>query len=85
MNARMPIFPAGAVMLVILAVVAAGCTGTTPSPGQAGTGTTATISSQNQGIHTIFIEPNDGRTLILKTIAGAQKTITLPIYQLDDP
>ena len=85
MNARMPILLAGAVMFAVLAVVAAGCTGTTSSPGQASTGTAANVSSGNPGIHTIFVEPNDSRALILKTIAGAQKTITLTIYQLDDP
>ena len=85
MNARMPIFLAGAVVVVILAVVAAGCTGTAPSPGPVNSGTSPNVSSGNAGIHTIFVEPNDGRTLILKTIAGAQKTITLTIYQLDDP
>jgi len=70
---------------VILAVATAGCTGTTSSPMQATAGAAANISSGNMGIHTIFVEPNDGRALILKTIAGAQKTITLTIYQLDDP
>ena len=85
MNARMPILLAGAVIFAVLAVVAAGCTGTTSSPVQATAGTTANVSSGNTGVHTIFVEPNDGRALILKTINGAQKTITLTIYQLDDP
>jgi phosphatidylserine/phosphatidylglycerophosphate/cardiolipin synthase-like enzyme len=43
------------------------------------------VSTGNTGIHTIFVEPADGRAAILKTIGGAQKTITLTIYQLDDP
>ena len=86
MNARTQLILAGAVMVTVLTVIAAGCTGTTtPSPGQGSTGAAVNVTSGNTGIHTIFVEPNDGRALVLKTIAGAQKTITLTIYQLDDP
>ena len=85
MNTRIPILFVGAVLLTVLAVVAAGCTGTAPSPGPVSTGTTAEVSPGNTGIHTIFIEPDDGRATVLRTINGAQKTITLTIYQLDDP
>jgi len=85
MNTRMPIFPAGVVLLAVLAVVAAGCAGISPSPGPVNNGTAVNVSTGNTVIHTIFVEANDGRAPVLKTIAGAQKTITLTIYQLDDP
>src|SRR5208283_5809195 len=85
MNTRTQLLLAGAVMVAVLTIFAAGCTGTAPSPGQGSTMPTVNMSPANQSIHTIFVEPNDGRTLILRTIAGAQKTITLTIYQLDDP
>nr|WP_321350459.1 phospholipase D-like domain-containing protein [uncultured Methanoregula sp.] len=85
MNTRIPILPVGAILLAVLAVVAAGCTGISPSPKPVSTGTAADVSSGNTGIHTIFVEANDGRAPVLKAIAGAQKTITLTIYQLDDP
>lgn len=85
MNIRIPIFPIGAVILAVLAVVAAGCTGISSSPGPVSTGTPVNVSSGNTGIHTVFVEPADGRAAILNTINGAQKTITLTIYQLDDP
>lgn len=85
MNTRIPILPMVAVILAILAVVASGCTGISPSPGPVSAGTPVNVSSGNTGIHTIFVEPNDGRAVVLNTINGAQKTITLTIYQLDDP
>jgi phosphatidylserine/phosphatidylglycerophosphate/cardiolipin synthase-like enzyme len=85
MNTRMPILPLGAVLLAILAVVAAGCAGISPSPQPASTGAAANVSSGNTGLHTIFVEADDGRAPVLNAIAGAQKTITLTIYQLDDP
>lgn len=84
MNSRMPILFAGAVILAVLAVVAAGCAGISPSPGPVSNGTAVNVSS-NTGIHTIFVEANNGRAPVLATIAGAQKTITLTMYQLDDP
>ncbi|MFZ0005175.1 phospholipase D-like domain-containing protein [Methanoregula sp.] len=85
MNSRTQLHLACVIVLAVFTIFAAGCTGTAPSSGQGRTGTTVNVSSGNTGIHTIFVEPNDGRTLILRTIAGAQKTITLTIYQLDDP
>ena len=85
MNSRPQLVLTGAVMVAILTVVAAGCTGTAPTPVQGSTATTANVSSGNPDIHTIFVESNDGRVLVLRTIASAQKTITLTIYHLDDP
>jgi Phosphatidylserine/phosphatidylglycerophosphate/cardiolipin synthases and related enzymes len=84
MNARTQLLIVAVIACAVLAAVAAGCTGT-PSPGQANNGTSVNASSGSSGIHTIFVEPNDGRAIVLKTIDGAQKTITLTIYQLDDP
>jgi phosphatidylserine/phosphatidylglycerophosphate/cardiolipin synthase-like enzyme len=35
--------------------------------------------------HTLIVEPDDGRTLILQTLNAAKKSIDLTIYELTDP
>jgi cardiolipin synthase len=35
--------------------------------------------------HTLIVEPDDGRTLVLQTLNAAQKSIDLTIYELTDP
>jgi phosphatidylserine/phosphatidylglycerophosphate/cardiolipin synthase-like enzyme len=35
--------------------------------------------------HTLIVEPDDGRTLVLNTLNAAKKSIDLTIYELSDP
>lgn len=35
--------------------------------------------------HTLIVEPDDGRALVLQTLNAAQKSIDLTIYELNDP
>jgi phosphatidylserine/phosphatidylglycerophosphate/cardiolipin synthase-like enzyme len=64
------------ILLIALfaAVLFAGCVNTTPPVTQAAT-----------SVYTLGVEPNDGRAMVLDTINGSQKTLTLTIYELDDP
>jgi phosphatidylserine/phosphatidylglycerophosphate/cardiolipin synthase-like enzyme len=74
------------IVFSVLLVFTAGCTGTVPVvPGPGSTGTTPGVLSASPPDHAIFVEPNEGRAEVLKTIAGARKNITLTIFQLDDP
>ena len=74
------------IVFSVLLVFTAGCTGTAPVvPGPGSTGTTPGVLSASPPDHAIFVEPNEGRAEVLKTIAGARKNITLTIFQLDDP
>lgn len=66
-------------------IITAGSAGTIPFSGSESTGTNLNISSGNPGIQTVFVEPNDRRAEVLKTITNARKTINLTIFQLDDP
>ena len=60
-------------LALFTAILFAGCTGTQPA---------ATPATP---VHTLVVEPNDGRTMVLDTINGAEKTINITIYELDDP
>jgi cardiolipin synthase len=35
--------------------------------------------------HTLIVEPDDGRTLVLQALNAATKSIDLTIYELSDP
>jgi len=35
--------------------------------------------------HTLIVQPDDGRTLLLNTLAAAKKSIDLTIYEISDP
>jgi phosphatidylserine/phosphatidylglycerophosphate/cardiolipin synthase-like enzyme len=37
------------------------------------------------GTHTLIVEPDDGRALVLQVLAAAKKSIELTIYELSDP
>jgi cardiolipin synthase A/B len=37
------------------------------------------------GSHTLIVEPDDGRAMVLQLLAGAKKTIDLTIYEISDP
>lgn len=52
---------------LFIAVLFAGCTNTNQPP------TPATP------VHTLVVEPDDGRAMVLDTINGSQKTLTLTI------
>jgi len=86
MNSDRLYLSVSAVVFAVLLVVIAGCTGTAPAvPGPGSAGTTPAISSGPLPDHTLFVEPDEGRAEVIRTIAGAQKNITLTIFQLDDP
>jgi len=60
-------------IVLLTAIIFAGCTGTQPA------------ATQATPVHTLVVEPNDGRTMVLDTINGAEKTLTITIYELNDP
>jgi phosphatidylserine/phosphatidylglycerophosphate/cardiolipin synthase-like enzyme len=39
----------------------------------------------NTGIHTLIVEPDDGRALVLQILGAAKKAIDLTIYEISDP
>jgi cardiolipin synthase A/B len=39
----------------------------------------------NGGFHTLIVEPDDGRTLVLQILGAAQTSIDLTIYEISDP
>ncbi len=57
-----------------------GTTGTTDTSSSANTGT---ISSGVQGVR-LFVEPNDGDSVITNAIAGAKKSVLLEMYLLTE-
>ncbi len=78
-------------IVLLLVLLAAGCLSpntqtlpVTPGPVTAAptlNGETALV----RAVHTLVVEPDDGKTLVLSTIAGARKNITLTIYEITDP
>ncbi len=77
-------------IILILTLLVAGCVGpqaeTAPAtPGQVPVTTTLTGESGTPAVHTLIVEPDDGKAMVLSTINGAQKTITLTIYEITDP
>ena len=78
------------VIILLLTVLAAGCLGpdpaTTPAtPAQVSTGAIPGGESAPPAVHTLVVEPDDGKALVLSTIAGAHENITLTIYEITDP
>jgi len=78
-------------ILLFLTLLVAGCTGpqgkTAPSaiPGPVSAGTTLNGESVSPAVHTLIVEPDDGKAMVLSTITGAHDNITLTIYELTDP
>jgi phosphatidylserine/phosphatidylglycerophosphate/cardiolipin synthase-like enzyme len=77
------------VIILVLTLLVAGCTGpqgnTTPVTSIQGNAvTTQNAESGPPAVHTLIVEPDDGKALILSTIASARKNITLTIYELND-
>ena len=35
--------------------------------------------------HRLIVQPDDGRTALLQVLDGAKESITLTIYEIDDP
>jgi cardiolipin synthase len=74
--------------LLVLCILLVGCTITVSpaTPGgntNAGTGATGSIGSGTQGV-SLFVEPDDGETVITNAIDQAQKSVWLEIYLLTD-
>jgi len=55
------------------------------TPGQGRAGTTITGESGSPVVHTLIVEPDDGKAMILSTIDGAHENLTLTIYEITDP
>lgn len=82
---KIPVF----IIFLLLSILFAGCTGqpagtVTTAPLDGGTITTTAKNPPTTG-YSLIVEPDDGRTAVLSTINGAQKNITLTIYELNDP
>ncbi|MDO9325678.1 MAG: phospholipase D-like domain-containing protein [Methanoregula sp.] len=78
------------VIVLLLTVLFSGCLGpggqTTPAtPAQVSAGTTPGGVSAPPAVHTLVVEPDDGKALVLSTIAAAHENITLTIYEITDP
>lgn len=79
------------VLALLLTVLAAGCLGPNPAtsspatPVQVSPGTTLSGESAPPAVHTLVVEPDDGKALVLSTIDGAHENITLTIYEITDP
>lgn len=77
-------------ILLFLTLLVAGCVGgpradTVPAtPGQGSTGTMLNEKSGSPAVHTLIVEPDDGKTIVLSLISGAHENITLTIYELTD-
>ena len=84
-------------ILLFLALLGAGCTSQSPAaaagavttpatPGQIATAVPAAGSGSGPAaIHTLVVEPDDGKAMVLSTIAGAHENLTLTIYEITDP
>lgn len=55
------------------------------TPVQGSPGTMLNGVSGSPVEHTLIVEPDDGKTTVLSTIAGAYKNLTLTIYEINDP
>jgi len=76
-------------VLLVLTLPIAGCIGprldtvpVTQNPSNAGI--TSNVDAGSPSAHTLIVEPNDGKAIILSTIAGARTNISLTIYELTD-
>lgn len=81
-------FPIILICLVLIVLVA-GCSG--PQANTASVTSVHTIATTMPdmvpgppAVHTLIVEPDDGKALVLSTIAGARENITLTIYELTD-
>jgi phosphatidylserine/phosphatidylglycerophosphate/cardiolipin synthase-like enzyme len=81
-----------AIMLIVLflTLLLAGCAGLQgeSAPATLGQGSTATMVDTGNGspaVHTLIVEPDDGKTMVLSTINGAHENLTLTIYEITDP
>lgn len=77
-------------IILLIALLVAGCIGTPvssklPTPGLERTETGLNGEIAPPAVHTLIVEPDDGKAVVLSMIAKAQKNLTLTIYELTDP
>ncbi|WAC05889.1 MAG: phospholipase D-like domain-containing protein [Methanoregula sp.] len=72
-------------VFLFLALIAAGCLGLHGNTAPAIPGQASVTESASPAIHTLIVEPDDGKAMVLSTIAGAHDNLTLTIYEIIDP
>lgn len=72
-------------VFLFLALFAAGCLGPHGNTAPATPGQVSITESASPAIHALIVEPDDGKAMVLSTIAGAHENLTLTIYEITDP
>lgn len=76
-------------IILFLTLLVAGSVGTVNSTPatltQGSVGAMIIGDSNTSAAHTLIVEPDDGKAMVLSTIADAQENLTLTIYELTDP
>jgi len=55
------------------------------TPGPVSSVTALSGESTSPAIHTLVVEPDDGKTMVLATITAAHDNLTFTIYEITDP
>lgn len=81
--------PPNILIILFLTLLIAGFSGTyaniTPAAFDLHPGSTINLEPGFPTGHTLIVEPEDGKAMVLSTIASATENLTLTIYELTDP
>jgi phosphatidylserine/phosphatidylglycerophosphate/cardiolipin synthase-like enzyme len=77
-------------ILLFLTLFISGCVSPDQTPSLATPSLVSTTTTQGgvsgpATVHTLVVEPDDGKAMVLSTIAGAHENLTLTIYEITDP